>query len=35
VDLLKGTIKLNEIAINNGANILRVHDVKENIFLIR
>ncbi len=35
VDLLKGTIKLNEIAINNGANILRVHDVKENLFLIR
>jgi len=35
VDSLKGTIKLNEIAINNGANILRVHDVKENIFLIR
>ena len=29
VDSLKGTIKLNEIAINNGANILRVHDVKE------
>ena len=28
-------IKLNEIAINNGANILRVHDVKENLFLIR
>ena len=35
VDSLKGTIKLNEIAINNGANILRVHDVKENLFLIR
>ena len=35
VDSLKGTIKLNEIAINNGANILRVHDVKENSFLIR
>ncbi len=34
-DSLKGTIKLNEIAINNGANILRVHDVKENLFLIR
>ena len=33
VDSLKGTIKLNEIAINNGANILRVHDVKENLFL--
>ena len=35
VDSLKGTIKLNEIGINNGANILRVHDVKENLFLIR
>ena len=35
VDSLKGTIKLNEIAVNNGANILRVHDVKENLFLIR
>ena len=35
VDSLKGTIKLNEIAINNGANILRVHDVEENLFLIR
>ena len=35
VDSLKGTIKLNEMAINNGANILRVHDVKENLFLIR
>ena len=35
VDSLKGTIKLNAIAINNGANILRVHDVKENLFLIR
>ena len=35
VDSLKGTIKLNEMAINNGANILRVHDVEENLFLIR
>ena len=35
IDLLKGTIKLNEMAINNGANILRVHDVEENLFLIR
>jgi len=35
VDSLKGTIKLNEIAVNNGATILRVHDVKENLFLIR
>ena len=34
-DSLKGTIKLNEMAINNGANILRVHDVEENLFLIR
>ena len=35
VDSLKGTIKLNEMAINNGANILRVHDVEENLFLIK
>jgi dihydropteroate synthase len=30
-DWLEGTIALNSIAIMNGVNILRVHDVKENL----
>lgn len=34
-DSLNGTIKLNKIAVDNGASILRVHDIKENLFLIR
>ena len=31
---LNGTIKLNKIAVDNGAHILRVHDVKENALII-
>ncbi|MBI3509629.1 MAG: dihydropteroate synthase [Bacteroidetes bacterium] len=31
---LEGTIALNKIALENGANILRVHDVKEHVELI-
>ena len=33
-DSLNGTIKLNKIAVDNGAHILRVHDVKENALII-
>ena len=32
---LKGTIELNKIALKNGAEIIRVHDVKEHINLIK
>jgi len=32
---LEGTLELNEIALNNGANIIRVHDVRENKRLIK
>tara|TARA_Y100000748_G_scaffold295858_1_gene288027 strand:- start:1576 stop:1995 length:420 start_codon:yes stop_codon:yes gene_type:complete len=31
---LEGTLELNKMALNNGANIIRVHDVKENKELI-
>jgi|TARA_B110000438_G_scaffold49528_1_gene50037 dihydropteroate synthase len=31
---LNGTIKLNKIAVDNGAHILRVHDVKENALIL-
>ena len=31
---LEGTIALNKIALNKGANILRVHDVKEAVELV-
>jgi dihydropteroate synthase len=34
-DSLNGTIKLNKIAVANGASILRVHDVKENALIIK
>lgn len=34
-DSLNGTIKLNKIAVANGASILRVHDVKENVLIIK
>lgn len=34
-DRLEGTIALNTIAILNGANIIRVHDVKENVRAIK
>ena len=34
-DALNGTTVLNLIAIQNGANILRVHDVKEAVQTIR
>jgi len=33
-DSLNGTIELNKIAVDNGANILRVHDVKEHALII-
>tara|TARA_B110000263_G_scaffold228641_1_gene221833 strand:+ start:312 stop:1154 length:843 start_codon:yes stop_codon:yes gene_type:complete len=33
-DSLNGTIELNKIALDNGANILRVHDVKEHALII-
>jgi len=32
---LKGTIELNKIALKNGAEIIRVHDVKEHVNLIK
>jgi len=32
---LKGTLDLNKIAIENGAEIIRVHDVKEHVSLIK
>ena len=32
---LEGTLKLNKIALENGADIIRVHDVKENKLLIK
>ena len=32
---LKGTLELNKIAIENGAEIIRVHDVKEHVSLIK
>ena len=32
---LKGTLDLNKIAIENGAEIIRVHDVKEHVNLIK
>jgi dihydropteroate synthase len=32
---LEGTLELNKIAIENGAEIIRVHDVKEHIRLIK
>jgi len=32
---LEGTLELNKIAIENGAEIIRVHDVKEHISLIK
>ena len=32
---LEGTLELNKIALNNGANIIRVHDVRENKRLIK
>jgi dihydropteroate synthase len=32
---LEGTLELNKIALKNGANIIRVHDVKENRELIK
>ena len=31
-DRLSGTVLMNAISIINGADILRVHDVKENLF---
>jgi len=34
-DALNGTTALNTIALLNGANILRVHDVKEAVQVIR
>lgn len=34
-DRLEGTVALNTIAVLNGANIVRVHDIKENIRAIR
>jgi dihydropteroate synthase len=34
-DRLEGTVALNTIAVLNGANIIRVHDVKENVRAIR
>ena len=32
---LKGTLELNKMAIKNGAEIIRVHDVKEHVSLIK
>ena len=32
---LEGTLELNKIALENGADIIRVHDVKENKLLIK
>ena len=32
---LEGTLELNKIALKNGADIIRVHDVKENKLLIK
>ena len=32
---LKGTIELNKIALKNGAEIIRVHDVKEHVNIIK
>jgi len=32
---LEGTLELNRIAIENGAEIIRVHDVKEHVSLIK
>ena len=32
---LEGTLELNKIALENGADIIRVHDIKENKLLIK
>ena len=32
---LNGTLELNKIALKNGADIIRVHDVKEHLKLIK
>jgi dihydropteroate synthase len=34
-DRLEGTIALNTIAILNGVNLIRVHDVKENVRAVK
>jgi dihydropteroate synthase len=34
-DALNGTTALNTIALTNGANILRVHDVKEAVEAVK
>jgi len=32
---LKGTLEMNKLAIENGAEIIRVHDVEEHVSLIK